>query len=631
MKKFIILSLLLCSTAFSQSFLEETNPKGWLWDRISSIDLGFSGDLFDQTFYDSLGLSITYAYEVESSHREGYFSRVDKFRTKVKVQPGDIISGTSSPLYLHLKRESEIVFIRQFKKKWDAVKALPYTPLRLPYNADQALKNLKPGDFVALPTSMSIVTGAQVGFGDDEFAEGKAGVYYLIQGQFLIHVFRLKDNKVRLKLIATRNREGGVRGSVQTGLNVFGIDLLDGIIKKITKFDPIEVNAGLGNGGQLLLDYIFDLKDPKARAAYDKILSSRYRFTDLSLVRDTIGKFPIEDRLHSTFVMAENLVREDIGKPNQRVEQLFKGINHFKKTFRRTSMGLPFIDYEKQRLYVRNNLVYESPEGEKSKYYFPFSAKYRKKKFLRGPLKSEEEFRRTLFGLAEVNKENPDAPYELGFSTEYDDDKFTVNEQENFIKYFNYQVPKTIREKIKWGNWRKKEVKRDVKLYYQITLHSDALSELKKIKYKDFKRMFHTYYSSVKSITGEKAEAKLLGRLRLTMFAKKLFKVLQKTSANSKLSLDRIFKLRNKSLFYKYGIGFLLSMVPEESLERFVSMKLNIVSPNDKGIQFEYGPQGGDLLFQQLRSLLAVIDDRNYDFRITTTSDHLSFLETNAK
>ena len=290
--------MLAHTSVFAQSFLVEENPKGWLWDRITSTDLDFDVEVFNQDFFESIALSVEYDYQIESSHKEGFFSRLDKFKVEVDVNPGntDMIAGLDSPLYLQLKRENEIVFIRQFKKKWDAVKALPYSPLKLPYNAKQAIKRLVPGDFVALPSTMSFVAGAGWEWGVDDVVESNAGLYYLVQGQFLIHIFRLKDNKVRLKLIATAAREGGARAEFKTDLEIFGLSLVDGLIKSITKFD-LEFNAGKGSGGQLLLDYIFDLNDTKAAKAYDKILSARNKFKDLSLVRDSIGNHNIENTL----------------------------------------------------------------------------------------------------------------------------------------------------------------------------------------------------------------------------------------------------------------------------------------------------------------------------------------------
>lgn len=627
MKIIVAVFIWMSLSAQAQDFLVEENPKGWIRDRLAAMDIDFDVEIFDQDFFDSLGLSLEYAYAVESSYKDGFFSRIDKFKTEAKFKPGDLISGFDSPLYMNLNKDSEIVFVRQFKKKWEAVKAKPYTPLRLPYNAKQAVEKLVPGDFVAIPSTMSFITGASFGWGINDVAEADAGLYFLMQGQFLIHVFRLQDDKVRLKLFATGLRETGARGKFETDLEIFGIQLVDGLIKRITQFDLFEFNAGLGRGGQLFLDYVFDLKDPLARKAYDKILSSRNTFKDLSLVMDSIRGTNIADRFHSTYIMAETIAREDANKPNKRVEQVFKGVNEFKKSFRNIKIGIPLLKYETEKLYARNNLIHENANGDKTKYFFPFAAKGRMKKYLWGPIKTEEEYRRTLFGLAETDYERNIVPYELGLSTDYADDKFNENEQRKFMKYFKFMVPKPIRDKIKWGRWAEGELIRDVKLYFQITLQSEAIEDIKKISWPKFKEKFLAYYAMLKHIEDEELNDKFFTKMRMKMFAKKLYKNLQKTNGQAKESLEQIFELRNRSLFYKYGIGFFLNMIPEQHLDRFVSVKLNLTAPKLPGISFKYGGVAGDRLYQQLRSILAILDNRTYDLQLTTTADHFDFIK----
>ena len=170
-------------------------------------------------------------------------------------------------------------------------------------------------------------------------------------------------------------------------------------------------------------------------------------------------------------------------------------------------------------------------------------------------------------------------------------------------------------------------MKRDVKLYYQVTLQSEALERIKKVSLDKFKKKFVNYYLTLKHLDDDELKGDLLAKWRLSAFAKKLYKTLHKTGDHAQESLEMLFKLRNKSLYYKYAMGFFISLIPDTELDRYVSMKLNMIAPKVKGIKFLYGKQGGDLLYKQLRSLLAVIDNRSYDLRITTTADHFNYVK----
>jgi hypothetical protein len=85
------------------------------------------------------------------------------------------------PVFLNFETGSEIIFARQFKKKFDAAKALPYTPFKMPLTAEKALK-LNVGDFVSMPVRLHAVTGFNVPMPTDMIFAGGASTLKLSAG-----------------------------------------------------------------------------------------------------------------------------------------------------------------------------------------------------------------------------------------------------------------------------------------------------------------------------------------------------------------------------------------------------------------------------------------------------------------
>ena len=212
----------------------------------------------------------SYRYEVEPSYMDGWYSRMDKWTMNATLRPGDFIDNEDLPISLNIDHGVDVVFVRQFKERKEAMTALPYTFARLPLKAKWARDNLQPGDFVSIPTRLNVVIGAGMSFNDGVFGAG-VHTHYLLSGEFQVHIFRMKDDKVRVKLIALRKRGKGAGAHAGVEFKIFGIGFLDKQIKKFVGLDLASVGINKENGNLFLLDYTFDLKDEPSSKAYNQI------------------------------------------------------------------------------------------------------------------------------------------------------------------------------------------------------------------------------------------------------------------------------------------------------------------------------------------------------------------------
>ena len=187
----------------------------------------------------------------------------------------------------------------------------------------------------------------------------------LLRGDFIINIFRMKDNKVRLRL-ASQSQDGtGLSGSAELDISYFGVSAVDSTLGKIIDLDLIDADYTRSKGKQYLVDYIFDLNDPAAREAYDDILSSTMKFRNLKVIRAHLKKKNLETVFVSNLMKAEALADADLNADKKRVERLFKGFNNFERKGHSLKMRIAFLKVKNHSITAKNNLTLIDRERQK--------------------------------------------------------------------------------------------------------------------------------------------------------------------------------------------------------------------------------------------------------------------------
>ena len=206
---------------FFKEITDLENIKLRIKDEIEKLELTTDVELLNSEIIDGVGLGIQYKYELEPSYEAGFFTRADAWKVNSRLNPSTLVRASGLPISLQFEPGAEIYFVRQFKRQIDAATAIPFTPKRLPFSAEKAIKHLNPGDFISIPTHLNLVLSAGMANQIKGINLG-ASTHFILSGKFMIHLFRLANEKVRMKIIATRTRNIGGNLSANFNLRIFG-------------------------------------------------------------------------------------------------------------------------------------------------------------------------------------------------------------------------------------------------------------------------------------------------------------------------------------------------------------------------------------------------------------------------
>lgn len=624
--------------------LEEINESTSLFTRaevqekireeIANLDINFSADLFDIDIAEGISLSSKYKYQVEPSYIDKYYTRVDRWRTRFGINIGDIAPDViKSPFHFGIAKESDIFFVRQFKDRPTALKALPYTLAKLPLTAKLALHSLNVGDFVAIPANLSISVGAGVSSSwltGPIGIEANAGVSYVVSGEFTVHIYRLDETRVRLKLMSKRGYSKNAGLSVNQSLNIFGIRILDKAVNRLYDNELGSINGGIHPGGQFVVDYIFDLKDQKAQSAYNQILSSTYKFKDLLVLDNLTKASDLKDKLISTYELADKLFEEDKNTEKPRVERIFKGFNNFDGHHRGFKIGVIVASYKKDFTFTESNLSYINRNNETEEFFYPLYGEYRETKLGGSILENKEQMNKNFFSLVPTKanlpqEQNPD----FGLTFERRDKRFTSAEQKLVYKFIRAQLPDSRLNQIDLSKWADGLSKKEVRIFYQIILKDEAFDYLGTLDKKHILNALNVYLKDRRKISSQDPDAamqrladwffitKQIRTEQIDHLANKITDIFTNKAFSMKHKASELVKLRENLIFGKIGVGFLASLLPQKVLDSGSFVRLEMFAKDYPAVKFTTGSLEYKELYDQLNTVQMRLSNRSYDLRVT--------------
>lgn len=364
--------------------------KGKIHEKILDLDVDFDLKLLDFNIARDISLGLGYRWGLEPSYEDGFFTRIDSYRLRSRIRIGDIIQsavGSSLPVYMNLSGDRQIIFARQFKSQLKAATAAPYNPLRLPINSENAMK-MDVGDFVSIPASMNIVTGASASFGGG--ISGSARAYYLLSGDFRVNILKMDEQRVRVRLIGMRRSGTGAAASIDYGFNLFGIRFIDKQIGSFLDTNLFRIRRTDISGENFSVDYIFNLGNQDAADAYNKFLNANLKFRVMPELNPFEDSEDAAERFFNNLAAAENLHIQDRNMKfeNRRVTRVFKASNFFDDTASNIKIGFNLIRFVRGRRWIENHLSVFDQYNVMSRYFVPASQAHRENRFLFGLFRS---------------------------------------------------------------------------------------------------------------------------------------------------------------------------------------------------------------------------------------------------
>lgn len=657
MKNLLLLIPLILSFAAPVSavtlddLLDRKEVQKQIRDSIANQDISFSQDLGNIDLINGINLSTKYRYDVSASYIDKFYSRIDKWDVNAAINVGQVLKDlVDVPFSFTVSRASSFFFVRQFPDKKEAMKALPYGPTKLPLNAKLALKNLNPGDFVSMPANLTVACG--VGISTTNAAPvvvaASAGASLVLSGEFTVQVFKVDQTHVRLKLISQEGRSAGTSASAGASFKFFGVGVLNNQIDRLFERDLIQLGYGYSPGAQFIIDYVFDLKSPEAQVAYDRILSSTYKFKDL-IVTKMIGGKDLKDKLISSYEKADDLFIADrkLDPKDRRVQRIFKGFSNYQGHTRHLKLSLLLTSYTKDRTYSESKVTFVDRNENNLEFYYPTYSKYMENHLDKWFFDFKDQSSQTNFGLIprfnseDAKTKNPD----LGLTFERKDSTFNEYEQKTVERFMFSEIPSILTKDIDLTEWRdRSEKKYDTRVFFQLVLKSQGFEFLKNINPEEMRTKILQYvegkrkdniiddqenYPPLEKLKDFLMLNRHLKKEKLITLADKLAIILQKSNHNSEDMLKKLVALNEFGLFDKIGIGFLISLLPQDKLHDLIYFKLEMMGKDLKPVTSEVGTLNYRALYKELTEVQSRLSNRSYDLRVSDQDRNMGDLDIN--
>jgi hypothetical protein len=604
------------------SFLEPAYLKEEIRKQIAKQTIKNDFKLYDGDILEGVHAAIKYKYRAEPSYMESYYTRYDGFSIDGSVDPAKWIEEIKAPFGLGFSANSEIVFARQFKNQLDSVKAVPYTLLKFPISSKRAIDELNVGDFVSFQARIGLVVSVGASIPASELFTASGSTYAEIHGDFLIHMFKTEPNKIRVKFIAMRGESGGVSGNVNavhSTLDITGIRLIDKQITRRVVINPAELAKSLGDNDLFVIDYVFDLSNPEAAAAFDNIMQTKMKFRPDALAAPILDRDDLENRLVTDLTDVEEIYAADKDKPveAQRIYRVFKGSTDITSHSGTFKFGLNIVRLEKNSYFAQSRILSSDKDENQSHYIldtFSLSGGF---KFLFKMFDEMDRKNANLLFLAD-NEYKPVSLVALVFNRERELKSLSSHGLERFKESLKLTLPESIFRGIQWQDWSYNFTEKvNVNLQHQVTFTIDALRAAEGLTAPEIKERI---YGALRKIGIDPevdlhAEAGInFQRVEIDQIVEGLTKVLNK-ELDKEERHKTFVKLRDNHLFVEAAVPVLFALIPQDHLEDLVHYKLVLSGRKIERMEFEFGKSEKNPLYDSILYLQGVLNNRSIDLR----------------
>lgn len=323
----------LCGDSKAFSLEEAGKESNRLWKEIvnqvnnAKIKYGFDKSI---ALADRISVSVG-KESISEAASNGKYLGIDKWRLGAGV---GFLNTRFADLGLSATRE--VTFIQQFPSRCKSLVRLGYDPVtKIPLTAERAMNRLKPGDFIAFtsPLTLGLGKGLETFIERTDLTRSLGGFSIYASGEFNIHVYRMDNNYVRVRFFAAKTKGA----DLNPGLKFYALSGLIGI-------KLIEAELGTALTNLFSADYVFNLNDPQSREMYDRVMGEKFELKKVFGLTDAINPFAgdrtIQKTLFSDLTEIESASIADLSKSleSRRVIRLSQGET---ETFSRRS-GIGF-------------------------------------------------------------------------------------------------------------------------------------------------------------------------------------------------------------------------------------------------------------------------------------------------
>lgn len=612
-------------------FLEPSKLGAQFKNIMARQRIGSDINIVNAEVFDGLSAALKYKIQSEPSYVNGFYTRLDKYTLDVNADPGDFIQGNSLPLGFAIDSQSEIIFARQFKKQGESLTALPYGPKNIPLSSEQAIRNLNPGDFVALTGKLSFVVSLSTENPIASINVAEASTHAYISGEFMIHTFRMTGNKLRVKLIALRGKGVGSTADLKlANFKVMGFKYIDRKIRNWVNLDALSIGIGSGSNNLFMLDYVFDLNNSQAAQAYDDLIQRKARFKDFTIINPIEKSASVKEEMLTDLSVVEAIAKEDhsLDPAKRRIDRVFKGTNESKSTDASFKFGISLFRFESGTTYAQNKIVHIDREEKEQKYIMDTFQASNKIKLLFGFFGDDTRITTNMLFTSDDNwgvREFVALTLGRQIKMRNVSEKDFKEIQENVKSV----IPATEYAKINWKKWDFSG-NNPVNGYFshELFFHPNALRMIPTLNYETAKTRLYNFikthgrpkappvdkgpYDDAQSTTG-------LDRYEydIQYLANALAKVFNPAVVSE--TRYQVFKdIKDHPLWQQYAAGFMISLIPADQIPSLIAYEMTFSAKDVDAISFRFGNFDQEELYKSLMYIQRVITDRSFDLRLFT-------------
>lgn len=613
-------------------FLEPAQIARTIKKEVAKQSIGTNVNLVNADIFEGISAALKYRIQSEPSYVDGFYTRLDRYTLSVDINPGDIIEELNTPIGFGINKNAEIIFARQFKSQTESLTALPYTLKNIPLTAQTAIRELQVGDFVSLQTRLSFVVslGASSPLGPQFSVSGSTHAY--ISGDFYIHLFRMPNNHIRVKLIGIRGKGGGAGAQVGVGsFKVLGFNYLDKKISRWLDLTPLALNISKSNNDVFMIDYVFDLDNSQAAQSYDHLMLKKTRFKDLTLVSPLDSTEDLKSKLLTDLSDIEEMSYADRNLPpeSRRVDRVFKGSNSSEGTGSSFRFGLNLLKLEKGKAYAQNRVAQTDRNEEEKKYLLDTFSITKKVKMLFG-LFGDETVIGTNLLFSSDNQWRPTDFIALTLSREIKMKDVTKRDYRKVQEHVRRIIPAEEYAKIDWKNWDFSEGRRVNGFFKnQIFFHPEALAAMPVLTKDRAYKLFYDYVAKSGIPAGHPHSQTFPTDDRQSQYWLDSYEEDMRNIA-SYLSVvfsagyapeerhKNFVKMKDYTLWQERGAGFMLSLIPKSQLGQVISYEMTFSAKGVETISAKFGNFKEEELYKSLMYIQSVINNRSFDLRLYT-------------
>lgn len=571
------------------------NLKGLIKNiKTAFIESDFNVGIKTPYFFQNQAFGTLPSYGFNKSSNEHGVIRIDNFNLNFGLGPLDLFQN-KIPISLSFNVGSIIQYYSLHPTTKLAYAFKPFDLMRLPLRANYAKNHFKENHLVRFYAGLNLAINATLAgsfFG--AFIPASASGYYILSGQYKIQIQGLANQRIRVRISTVKNT--GFGGEVGVGLSytLIPVDWIDKFTKdNIFYWDFAKASTEGTYLNQHIIDYIYNLNDPQAQLAYNQLISKlgfvkkNIKFINRNNFRQ-MGNSVILNSIFSP-ILSDKYAQEDKDKPydQRRVIRLFEVDESATVTQIRRNFGLGIFTNIWGITQKIRYVEFNSQDQLNSRFFNPTYLKDTTRHFSFN-LFDNYSFRAQA-ALWDIKKSEF-----LGLGIFYLKRSHFIN------KYRLYKMRKHLfrnlssshfniipwSEEVSLKNLSTLKGPKNGRLLFEVFISTLGMEYIYNQNYskQDINTLFEKYWTDLKKSKARNVK-KLLPSIGKNNMLKHLYFIFKNKGTNFQ---KEYLRLELNPFFVKYGIGFLMSLLPENQKD-FYTIYVKLAGFKQQNYSFNFG------------------------------------------